>query len=458
MITKGKNTTVVGLGISGKAAAMLLNKKGANVYVTDSNDSQALRKVAALLRKKKIKVDLGFCSRSAIRCSDEVVISPGVRGDAEPLIIAKDYSIPVISEIELGWRFCKSDIIAVTGSNGKSTIATLIGMILKESGKDPIVCGNIGRAFSGIVSSARKCQPIVLETSSFQLDNIDKFKPRVSLISNITDNHMDAHADFDDYFRAKKNIYKNQAKGDFCILNYDDKNLASLKPKPNAMTYYYSVKKEVRGAFIEKGYFFTTVTGKRKKICPINKIFLPGEHNLSNILAACCCAYILGATDEGVIKTLSNFKGLPHRCEYVSTLDGVTYIDDSKSTSVGACASALKYCNSGIILIAGGRDKGSNFAAITELIRRHVKSMIAIGESKDKIINIFSQVTETQSANSMEEAVGIARNKSKWGDIVLLSPMCASFDMYESYSQRGEVFRNTVLKLAAKSKVRLIKA
>ncbi len=449
MDIKDKNVTVVGLGISGKAASVLLSKKGAHVYATDANNSEGLRKTASQLRKKGIRVDLGLCRKSIVESSDMLVVSPGVRDSAEPLTIARSLSIPVVGEIELASWFSKADIIAVTGTNGKSTIVTLIGLMLKASGKDPLVCGNIGKAFSGLVLSVKKHQPIILETSSFQLKSIDRFRPRISLISNITGNHLDMHSDFNDYFSAKKNIYKNQGENDFCVLNYDDKNLRSVKPKPNAKIYFYSLKKNVTGAFLDKGNFVLNMNGERKKVCSVSDILLSGGHNFSDILAACCCAHLSGATCEGMRKALRNFKGLPHRCEDVVTFDGVRYIDDSKATSVDACASALKAYSGKVVLIAGGRDKESDFRAIAELVRKRVKSIIAIGEAKDKIIDAFSGATKTYKASCMVEAVGIAKDKSRPGDIVLLSPMCASFDMYKSYSDRGAAFKKAVLKLMA---------
>ena len=447
MDIKDKNITVVGLGVSGKAACVLLSKKGARIYATDANDSEELRKTASQLRKKGIRVDLGVCRKSIIEGSDMLVVSPGIKDIAEPLIIAKNRSIPIISEIELASWFAKSDIIAITGTNGKSTIVTLIGLMLKASGKDPVVCGNIGKAFSGSVLSVKKCQPIILEASSFQLKSIDRFRPQISLISNITGNHLDMHSDFKGYFSAKKNIYKNQGENDFCVLNYDDKNLRFVKPKPDAKIYFYSLKKNVTGAFLDKGDFVLNMNGETRKACSVNDILLSGGHNFSDILAACCCAYLSGATCEGMKKALMGFKGLPHRCEDIITLDGVRYIDDSKATSVDACASALRAYSGKVVLIAGGRDKESNFEVIVKLVHERVKAIIAIGEAKDKIIDAFSGATKTYEASCMDEAVRLAKDKAKPGDVILLSPMCASFDMYKSYSDRGVAFKKAALKL-----------
>jgi UDP-N-acetylmuramoylalanine--D-glutamate ligase len=450
MQIKGKNITVVGLGLSGNAAAILLAKKGACVYATDSADSGRLRSIASRLREKGIKTSLGrYCER-IVKNADLIVISPGIKDDTGVLKIANKMRIPVISEIELASWFSKSDIIAVTGTNGKSTIVTLIGLMLKLSGKKPIVCGNIGKAFSGIVLSAKKTQPIVLETSSFQLKRIGIFKPKISLISNITQNHLDMHTDLGEYFSSKKNIYKNQEKDDFCVLNYDDKNLRSVKPVPRAKTYFYSLVKNVEGTFLDNGSVIINIDGKKKRICSVGDIILHGEHNFSNVLAASCCAYLAGASLKAIRYVLNQFRGLPHRCEHVIMYKGVNYVDDSKATSVHACAAALKAFPGKLLLIAGGRDKNSDFKAITGIIRSRVKSIIAIGEAKDKIVGAFSGCTQVHKASCMEEAVKIAEDKSLPGDTVLLSPMCASFDMYNSYSERGMDFRRVVEKLKTK--------
>ena len=445
MHIKNKNITVLGLGVSGKSAALLLAKKGACVYAIDELDSDSLRKTASYLGEKGIKVSLGTYCEDILKKSGIVIVSPGIRDNSAALNIARQCQIPLISEIELASWFSKGEIISITGTNGKSTIVTLIGLMLKASGRQPIVCGNIGKAFSEVVLQAKSGQPIVLETSSFQLQRIDAFRPKISLICNITQNHLDMHTDFNEYFSSKKNIYKNQGKGDFCVLNYDDSNLRPINPVPRCRICFYSLKKPVEGAFLHKDTIIIDIDGKRERICSLDQIALRGEHNFLNALAASCCAYLAGATPIAIKDTLSGFKGLPHRCEHIITHEGVSYIDDSKSTSVDACAAALMAYPGNVLLIAGGRDKDSDFKAIAGLIRSRVKSVIAIGEAKDKIIDAFSDCTKTYEASCMEDAIKIAQDRSAPGDIVLLSPMCASFDMYKDYSDRGMAFRKAVL-------------
>jgi UDP-N-acetylmuramoylalanine--D-glutamate ligase len=450
MNLKSKKVSVIGLGISGYWASVLLNTAGALVYAMDTSCTEQLEKKAVQLKNKGIHVCLGRYNEDAINSSNLIVLSPGVKENSIPLGIACRKAIPIVSEIEIASWFCKGDIAAVTGTNGKTTITTLIGLMLKASGKSPLVCGNIGSAFSESVLSVKKKQPVVLELSSFQLNRIDGFSPRISIISNIARNHLDMHDCLEDYFNAKKNIYKNQLKSDFCLLNYDDPRLRQLKPKPRARILFYSVKTSVEGAYIEDNNLIVNPYGEKIRVCSLDEIKLKGRHNHSNILAAACCAYILGADPESMRTAIRDFSGLEHRFEHFCIIDNVQYIDDSKATTVDACAAALKNCSKKIILIAGGRDKGSDFSSIKELIAKKVKAVIAIGEAASKIKNAFSGVTKVYEACSMSSAVGLASSKAGFDDIVLLSPMCASFDMYSSFSERGMDFKRIVYRMRDK--------
>jgi UDP-N-acetylmuramoylalanine--D-glutamate ligase len=447
MTLKNKKITVIGLGVSGSAVAELLHEIGASVYAADSCVSETLKEKAGGLTSKGIIVELGCYNRQNIESSDLLVVSPGVRDFAEPLQIAREKKIPITSEIEIASQLCKGEIAAITGSNGKTTIVTLIGLMLEASGRRPVVCGNIGKAFSGEVLSIKEHQPVVLEASSFQLKSIDRFRPKISLVSNISQNHLDFHSDFQDYFNSKKNIYKNQQYDDFCLLNYDDEQLKLIQPKPKSRLYFFSTKKQIDGAYIDSGAFILNFDKKQVKICDTSDLQIKGEHNYSNVLAASACAYLLGAHPDKIQETIKNFKGLHHRFESFYRINGVTYIDDSKATSVAACAAALKGCPGRVILIAGGKDKGSDYSAIEALIHEKVKAVIAIGEARYKISNAFSKITRVQQASSMEQAVMISKDNAISGDIVLLSPMCASFDMYQNYSERGAIFKQEVFKL-----------
>ncbi len=444
---KNKKVIVVGLGISGQSASLILKQRGAFVYCTDSNANSELLQIAKRLESKDIRVELGGYTQALVEDSDFLVVSPGVKDNSAVVSIAEKKSIPVISEIELAYRLCKGPIIAVTGTNGKSTIVTLIGLMLEQSGRSPIVCGNIGRVFSGEVSSIAQDQPVVLEVSSFQLKRIDKFKPKIALIANITQNHLDWHGDLIDYFTSKKNIYRNQDSHDFCVLNYDDNKIKALGREPGANVYYYSVKKKVRGAYFNQDELVLNIDSEELRICSVNDMQLIGKHNISNALAASLCSYLAGAALQDIRTALTLFKGLDHRLQQVSVIDGVRYIDDSKATTVDACKAALDSFDERVILIAGGRDKGSDYKVIRETVKKKVISMVLIGESKKKIQDDLVGAVNILEASSMNKAVAICRDKAVAGDTVLLSPMCASFDMFSNYKDRGDAFQRAVLRL-----------
>jgi len=444
---KDKKIIVIGLGISGRAASLLLKSEGAIVRAIDSSVSDQLEATAKELIDAGIDVELGKDIDESIKDSDLLVVSPAVKDDSAIIKTAQEYSVPVISEIELGYYFCKAPIVAVTGTNGKSTIVTLIDLLLKSSGKNSILCGNIGEAFCGKLDQVRQEDTVVLEVSSFQLKRILDFKPKVACITNISQNHLDWHLDFDEYFNSKKRIYENQSDEDFLVLNYDDINLRALGELACSNSYFFSKREEVEGAFYKDGSFFINVDNQAKEICKKEDIRLKGEHNISNILCSSLSAYLMGATIEGMQKVLKNFNGLDHRFQTVATIDGVEFIDDSKATTVDATRAALNSCLSKTILIAGGRDKGSDFTKIQETITSKVKALILIGEAKTKIRESLRESVKTYDAEDMDEAVSASFKNADSGDIVLLSPMCASFDMYKSYKERGDVFKRAVERL-----------
>jgi len=443
--------TVVGLGVSGKAASLLLKEKGSDVYATDLSESEDIIKTAQELRRHGISVETGRHTEAFIKDSELVIASPGVQDSSPVFTIAGKNSIPIVSEIELGWLFCKAPIIAVTGTNGKSTVTTLIGLILEASNKKAVVCGNIGEAFSACVSKISEEQVVVLEVSSFQLKRIERFRPKVSVITNITQNHFDWHVDYKEYFDCKKKIYKNQKEDDFCILNYDDESLRMLEKRPGSKVLFFSIEKKVRGAYFEDSSFILNIDENPLEICSIDDIRLRGDHNISNILCSCLAAHLLGATFEGMKKALSRFQALDHRIQHVAEIDGVEFRDDSKATTVDACRVALLSCEGKVILIAGGRDKGSDFSTMKDIITQRVKALILIGESKEKIRAVLGDSVKTYDCPDMDRAVFLSRKIAEEGDIVLLSPMCASFDMYKDYKERGDSFKEAVLKLKTMS-------
>jgi len=464
MNLKGKKVTVVGLGISGLSAAKLLFRSGAKVSVTDNGNSPDLSKTKELLNGMGIEVEIGAHTEGFIKDRELVIVSPGVDKNALPILWAKKNGIPIIGEIELASYFCKAPIAAITGSNGKTTVTTMTGEILKAGGKNTYVCGNIGLPFCDVAMDARADDVIVLEVSSFQLAGTVNFKPNAAIILNVTGNHLDKHDSMKDYLETKFRIFKNQGKGDWTILNYDDPVLRGvgatfmtpvgagrINPTPTkgltSDVMYFSRFKKVKGAFIDGDGIFLNINGTGVRICSKSEICLKGEHNIENILASALAGSYFNIAPEVIRKVVTGFKGLPHRFEYVDSKDGVTFINDSKSTSVGAALRALEAIESPVLLIAGGRDKGSDFTLIKDLVREKVKKVVLLGEASSKIRKSLDGATNFKEANSMAEAVQYAYDSAVKGDCILLSPMCASFDMFRNFEERGEEFKKSVRRI-----------
>lgn len=421
MYIKQKKITIVGLGNSGMNAAILAADNGAVVRATDAMDSSVLKESKKMLELRGVKVETGGHTESFIKGSDLVVLSPGVEQASPALKWARRYKIPVIGEMEFGYRFCKGKIIAVTGTNGKSTVTTLIGAMLKDAGFDTVVCGNIGNSLCGEIGRIGKDTRVVLEVSSFQLETVVDFKPHIAVILNITDDHMDRYSGFIDYFNEKIKVFMKQDEDDHLVLNYDAENLRLLEKMAKSKVHFY-----------------------RKGLSDRFDTRLKGVHNTENILASMLVGAIVGASEASMRRTIKNFSGLPHRFQTVAVIDGVEYIDDSKGTTVDSTVRALDSCKGRVLLIAGGKDKHSDYSAARDTIKDKVKSLILIGEAGDAIAAALEGAAKVYYAKSMEEAVTTARTMSERGDIVLLSPMCSSFDMYKNYKQRGEVFRKAV--------------
>ncbi len=402
-----KKVTVGGLGRSGLSAALLLRHLGAEVKVTDWGDTKELNIFARLLKDKGIDVELGKHTEGFVRRSNLLVLSPGVRRDSPLLIWADKKKIPIISEIELAYRYCPAPIVAVTGTNGKTTVTTLIGKILSSAKRQVIVCGNIGRPFSGQILKLNSQHTVVLEVSSFQLERIVRFRPHIAVLLNISEDHLDRYQDFGEYFKTKTLIFSNQKESDWAVLNYNDPNLRKLK-------------------FKGKVKFF-------------------GEDKMSpNYSAALTVGSILGISERSMMNVVSNFKGVEHRLEYIGTIGGVKFINDSKATNISSTIWALEQICAPIILIAGGREKGSNFKPIVSLLTKKAKAVVLIGEAGEKIKKALVNKVVTRNADSLDKAVQLAKQMAVKGDSVLLSPMCASFDMFKDFEDRGRVFKEIV--------------
>lgn len=450
MDLRNKKVTVVGLGASGLASALLLDENEAIVFATDSSDSEPVRKNASFLKKKYIETEIGRHTESFLEGTELFVVSPGVDKDSTPICYALKNNVPVISEIELGCYFCRGPIIAVTGTNGKSTVVSLLGKILAAAGKPFNVCGNIGKAFTGEVKNITKETFVILEVSSFQLERIETFRPLISVILNITEDHMDRYRSFKDYEDVKKRIFKNQKDNDITILNYDLLKKMS-PPRPFCRTFYFSAEKKVEGAYKADGAVNVFLRNKEKKLFNLDNLNLKGEHNTENILAATLVALLIDV-DAGLIeKVIKDFKPLSHRFETLRAVGGVEFINDSKATNIDSTRRALKSLEKKAVLIAGGKDKALSYEEIVPSLKKHVKSLVLIGETKEKIKKALKNAVPLVECNTMEDAVGEGYRLAGKGGCVLLSPMCASFDMFANYKERGEAFKRAVEKLRNKS-------
>jgi len=423
-----------------------LSKKGWKVRVTEEKDSPRARERVSKLAKAggEIVFEIGRHTRDYIKGADLLVTSPGARNDSRPLTWARELHIPIIDEIELGYRFCPARIVAVTGTNGKSTTTALIGEVLKAGGYDAVVCGNIGYSFCENVPGLKKDSVIVLEVSSFQLQRIDKFRPYVSLLLNITQNHLDRHKDFKEYLNAKLNIFKNQKKSDWAVLNYEDKNLKGVCKRIKPRILYFGNSKTSDGACLKDGAICVNTNRKSKTLFSPTGLPLKGEHNLKNYMAAILAGVIFKVEPDVIKQALENFKGLEHRFEYVDQIEGVSFIDDSKATTVDAAMYAIRSLKTPIILIAGGRDKGSDFTVLRNLIEQKVKAVVLIGEAKVKIKTQLLGAARIYEAKGLDNAVSLSFDLARKGDSVLLSPMCASFDMFKNFEERGDSFKTAI--------------
>jgi UDP-N-acetylmuramoylalanine--D-glutamate ligase len=443
-----KKVSVIGAVRSGVAVAKLLKSHGAHVFVSDSAVAEKLQSSLPDLQAEKIKYEVGRHSDRVYE-SELMVISPGVPSNAPVVLEAQKRNIKVVSELEVGSWFCRAPIVAITGSNGKTTTTTLTGRILSDAEKKHVVAGNIGTAFSSVVLELAETDVVVLEVSSFQLDYIDTFRPKISVLLNITPDHMDRYDhSMEKYAASKARVFKNQRDDDVLIYNKDDAWTNKIVLNAHCRTIGLSLhQKLTNGAFVEDGSLVTSIGGTRTEIIAIDQIFIKGMHNLYNSMAAALVGQLLGIDEALIQSTLKTFKGVEHRLEFVRRINNVSYYNDSKATNVDSVWFALQSFKEPIVLFLGGRDKGNDYSRLTDLVRRQVKAIVAIGESAILVEQSFKGATVIKKASSMEEAVDIARILAQPGDVVLLSPACASFDWFKNYEHRGEVFKQLVNKL-----------
>ncbi len=444
-----KRVLVVGLGKSGVASALFLQSRGARVTVSDAKPQDQLGNDIPFLLDHGIAVETGGHGERTFRGQDLIVVSPGVPVDSAPLVQARALGEPVIGEIELASLFLPRNIIAITGSNGKTTTTSLAGEIIAAGGFPALVGGNIGTPAISLVEQAKPDTVVVLEVSSFQLETIQKFRPKIAVVLNITPDHLDRHRTFAAYTDAKARIFENQDAEDFAVLNADDATCVELASRTRSQVFWFSVKKEVQlGAYVRDGRLLFRDAKGQREIMLAAEIPLKGVHNVENTLAAICVGALTGCEPERIRQAVQNFKAVEHRLEYVATIRGVEYYNDSKATNVDATIKALESFPANIHLILGGKDKDSDYSLLNDLLKQRVKRVYTIGSATDKIESQIKAV-EIDHAGTLETALKHAAAIAEPGDVVLLAPACASFDQFENYEHRGRVFKEVVATLAS---------
>ncbi len=457
MDLKGEKVLVVGMARTGIAAAKFLKAKGSLVTTTEVKPKEEVREAVQELKGMDILSEWGGHQTETFLKQDIIVVSPGVDLNIEPIQKAIQQGVKVISEIELAYHFIPVPIIAVTGTNGKTTTTLLISEMLKEDGKKVGVGGNVGEPLILFADGKDRWEVLVVEISSFQLEAIEDFRPRISVLLNITEDHLDRYPSYDDYIEAKVRIFANQNSGDLAILNRDDPIVMRFREKVKAKKVLFSLKEKLdEGAFSNGQTISLRLGGKGEKYS-LAKTPLKGIHNVENMMAALTTAKIFGCSKKSIQDVLNRFKGLEHRLEFVREIKGVRFYNDSKGTNVGSVVKSLQSFSEPVILIAGGKDKNGDLSSLKELIQKRVKHLILIGEAKERMNRELGGLTDTVMAKTMEEAVLLAHQKAKGREVVLLSPACSSFDMFKDYKERGKVFKEAVNKLNTKSQAPISK-
>ncbi len=441
------NITIIGAAKSGVAVAKLASRKGYKVFLSESKSSDNFPNEINLFNDLGINYEFGGNSDKCLEKCDLIVTSPGVPSDIEVFKKADKLGIKIISELEFGRSFIPNNkLIAITGTNGKTTTTTLINYIFNKSGKPSRLAGNIGFPISDLVDDIAEDEVVVAELSSFQLDRIDKFRPDVAIILNVTPDHLYYHKTFENYRKAKFAISKNQNENDILILNADDGDCSVNFANTLGKIYQFSINPLKNGIYQKDGKMCVKLPNmqKEEEIMQFSEMGLPGVHNAYNAMAAALAARVFEIRNENIRDCLMAFEGVEHRLEKVRTLNDVDYINDSKATNVNATWYALSSYKKPIIWIAGGRGDNNNYSLLDELVKKYVKEIIAIGEESEAIFNHFSAIKSCEKANSMEEAIQLAKLKAEKGDVVLFTPACKSFDWFLNYEHRGEVFKEIV--------------
>ena len=442
-----RRIAVLGFARSGRALAEALVERGVSVSVADARPESELSGVDEL-RRRGVRFFLGDSGAEFLEDAEWLAVSPGVPLTSPPVAAARERGIPVLAEVEIAYRIAEAESpegnrwVAVTGTNGKSTTTAWIAEILKRGGRPVALAGNIGSPLSGFLRT-REPRDFVCELSSFQLEAIERFRPHVAVLTNITPDHLDRYADFSEYAAAKARIFENQDVEDFAVLNADDPASAEIEVSSRRVLFSRRGRPETHGAaaWLEGGDVFWGEKSSRRSVVSASELALPGAHNLENAMAALAAAECLGTPAAAILDTLTRFEGLPHRSQLVASGGGVNWVDDSKGTNVDATAKSLEgYADGTVILILGGRDKHGDFAALADRVGKRARLVLTIGEAAGTIEAALAGKATVERRSTMEQAVARAHEAARPGDTVLLSPACASFDQYKNFEERGRHF------------------
>lgn len=453
MDLQGKKILVVGLARTGVAVVRFLAQAGAEVTVTDMREEEALSESLAELADLHLNLELGRHVPYSFLMADLIVVSPGVPMDIKPLEMARSQKRRVVSEVELASWFIKAPMVAITGTNGKTTTTTLTGEIFKACGYETFVGGNIGNPLIELACSGSEVDRVVVELSSFQLEGVESFRPHVAVLLNITEDHLDRYHSYQEYIDAKLRIFENQTPEDFAVLNIDDPLVASCAGKLKSRIFPMSREQELEEGISYLDGFITFAHDGKVLRFGTDGFKLKGVHNLDNIMASLASTLLMRCDGECAYAAVKSFKGLPHRMEFVEEVNGVSWYEDSKGTNVGSVVKSLESFDSGITLIAGGKDKGGSYAPLAPLVSARVSHLILIGEAKERMNEALGSLTDTHLVATLQDAVALAGSLANAGEVVLFSPACSSFDMFKDYLDRANQFKAAVRALKAKERV-----
>lgn len=445
MEVQGKKVTVIGLGKSGFSAAKWLSRQRADVTVSDIKKASEIDPdITGELVRIGVRLQTGGHDRDTFLSSDLIVISPGVPHDMAPLAAARSRGIPILGEMELAFRWIDIPVLAVTGTNGKSTVTTLLGSMIRNAGYKAFVGGNIGTPLIDYLADGQRADLAVVEVSSFQLDTAETFSPHIALLLNITPDHLDRYAGYEEYVKSKLSIFRHQGPGQFAILNDDDPRLSRYAPSGPSVLRYGLNPGEHRHAWIEGNTLIARVPNGREHPFDLKDFALPGSHNRENLMGVVLAGLALQIEPPVIQTTIRSFRGLPHRIELAGRFEGVSFYDDSKATNVDAAMRSILSFDHQVVLIAGGRHKGADYGPLVRAVKAQVRKAVLLGEAKSIMADSLKGEIPYEFAGDMQEAVNRAFSSARRNDVVLLAPACSSFDMYRDYAHRGNVFRQAV--------------